>query len=42
MQTYTLYQLNQAIKESLKLVIPDTIWVRAEIHNISTNYSGQC
>ena len=42
MQTYTLYQLNQAIKESLKLVIPDTIWVRAEIHNISTNYSGHC
>ncbi|MBR6520600.1 MAG: exodeoxyribonuclease VII large subunit [Paludibacteraceae bacterium] len=42
MNTYTLYQLNQAIKESLKLVIPDTIWVRAEIHNISTNYSGHC
>ena len=42
MQTYTLYQLNQAIKESLKLVIPDTIWLRAEIHNISTNYSGHC
>ena len=42
MQTYTLYQLNQAIKESLKLVIPDAIWVRAEIHNISTNYSGHC
>ena len=42
MQTYTLYQLNQAIKESLKLVIPNTIWVRAEIHNISTNYSGHC
>ena len=39
---YTLYQLNQAIKESLKLVIPDTIWVRAEIHSISTNYSGHC
>ena len=42
MQTYSLYQLNQAIKESLKLVIPDTIWVRAEIHNVSTNYSGHC
>ena len=42
MQTYTLYQLNQAIKESLKLVIPDTIWLRAEIHNITTNYSGHC
>ena len=42
MNTYTLYQLNQAIKESLKLVIPDTIWVRAEIHSISTNYSGHC
>ena len=42
MNTYTLYQLNQAIKESLKLVIPDTNWVRAEIHNISTNYSGHC
>ena len=42
MQTYSLYQLNQAIKESLKLVIPDTIWVRAEIHSISTNYSGHC
>lgn len=42
MNSYTLYQLNQAIKESLKLVIPDTIWVRAEIHNVSTNYSGHC
>ena len=42
MQTYTLYQLNQSIKDSLRLVIPDTIWVRAEIHSISTNYSGHC
>ena len=42
MQTYSLYQLNQAIKESLKLVIPNTIWVCAEIHSISTNYSGHC
>ena len=42
MQPYTLYQLNQTIKDSLKLVIPDTIWVRAEIHSISTNYSGHC
>ena len=42
MNSYSLYQLNQAIKESLKLVIPNTIWVRAEIHNVSTNYSGHC
>ena len=42
MNSYTLYQLNQAIKESLKLVIPNTIWVCAEIHSISTNYSGHC
>ena len=42
MNSYTLYQLNQAIKESLKFVIPNTIWVCAEIHSISTNYSGHC
>ena len=42
MTSLSLYQLNQAIKESLKLVIPNTIWVRAEIHSISTNYSGHC
>ena len=42
MTSLSLYQLNQAIKGSLKLVIPNTIWVRAEIHSISTNYSGHC
>ncbi len=42
MTSLSLYQLNQAIKESLKLVISNTIWVRAEIHSISTNYSGHC
>lgn len=42
MQTYSLYQLNQAIRESLRVVIPDTLWLRAEIHNITSNYSGHC
>ncbi len=42
MNSLSLYQLNQTIKESLHVVIPTTLWVRAEIHNISTNYSGHC
>ena len=42
MTSLSLYQLNQLIKESLRKVIPTTIWLRAEIHNISTNYSGHC
>ena len=42
MNSLSLYQLNQTIKESLHVVIPTTIWVRAEINSISTNYSGHC
>ena len=42
MTSLSLYQLNQLIKESLRQVIPATIWLRAEIHNITTNYSGHC
>ena len=42
MTSLSLYQLNQLIKESLRQVIPMTIWLRAEIHNITTNYSGHC
>ncbi len=42
MTSLSLYQLNQLIKESLRQVIPTTIWLRAEIHNITTNYSGHC
>ena len=42
MSSLSLYQLNQLIKESLRQVIPTTIWLRAEIHNITTNYSGHC
>ena len=42
MTSLSLYQLNQLIKESLRKVIPTTIWLRAEIHNITTNYSGHC
>ena len=42
MTSLSLYQLNQLIKESLRQVIPISIWLRAEIHSISTNYSGHC
>ncbi len=42
MTSLSLYQLNQLIKESLRQVIPTTVWLRAEIHNITTNYSGHC
>ena len=42
MTSLSLYQLNQLIKESLRQVIPATIWLRAEIHNITSNYSGHC
>ena len=42
MTSLSLYQLNQLIKESLCQVIPTTIWLRAEIHNITSNYSGHC
>ncbi len=42
MTSLSLYQLNQLIKESLRQVIPSSIWLRAEIHSISTNYSGHC
>ena len=42
MNSLSLYQLNQTIKESLHVVIPTTLWVRAEINSISTNYSGHC
>ena len=42
MTSLSLYQLNQLIKESLRQVIPTTMWLRAEIHNITTNYSGHC
>lgn len=42
MTSVSLYQLNQTIKESLRRVIPTTLWVRAEIHNITTNFSGHC
>ena len=42
MTSLSLYQLNQLIKESLRQVVPATIWLRAEIHNITSNYSGHC
>lgn len=42
MTSLSLYQLNQLIKESFRQVIPTTLWLRAEIHNITTNYSGHC
>ena len=42
MNSLSLYQLNQTIKESLHMVIPTTLWVRAEINSVSTNYSGHC
>ena len=42
MTSLSLYQLNQLIKESLRQVIPTTIWLCAEIHNITSNYSGHC
>ena len=42
MTSLSLYQLNQLIKESLRQVIPATIWLRDEIHNITSNYSGHC
>ncbi len=42
MTSLSLYQLNQLIKESLRQVVPTTIWLRAEIHNITSNYSGHC
>lgn len=42
MNSLSLYQLNQTIKESLHVVIPTTLWVRAEINSVSTNYSGHC
>lgn len=38
----SLYELQQVIKESLYISLPDMYWVVAEISEIKENYAGHC
>jgi len=41
-QSFSLYELNNAIKNILKDIFFDGVWVRAEISEIHTNTNGHC
>jgi len=38
----SLFELQQMIRDSLYLSLPDFYWVTAEIAEIRENYSGHC
>lgn len=40
--TYTLSELNAAVRETLELTFPDTVWVIAEIAGVRSNPKGHC
>ena len=41
MEPITLYELNELVKETLELGMPDTYWVQAELSEVRVN-SGHC
>jgi exodeoxyribonuclease VII large subunit len=41
-RVFTLHELNSAIKESLELAFPETLWVVAEISEIRCTAKGHC
>jgi exodeoxyribonuclease VII large subunit len=40
--SYTLLQLNSLIRNSVKEIFPETIWVTGEINEMNENSSGHC
>ena len=41
MEPITLYELNELVKETLELGMPDTYWVQAELSEVRVN-NGPC
>ena len=42
MESYSLLELNQSIRQHLKSVMPDNYWVVAEINEFQVNNAGHC
>ncbi|MBA4373966.1 MAG: exodeoxyribonuclease VII large subunit [Thermodesulfovibrio sp.] len=42
MQTYSLFELNAAVRETLELTFPEAVWVVAEIAEARSNPKGHC
>ncbi len=41
-QSFSLYEINKALKEVIKDIFFETVWVHAEISEIHTNANGHC
>ena len=41
-QALSLYELNGLVKQSIRNSMSDTYWVRAELSDVRSNYSGHC
>ena len=41
-QSFSLYELNSTIKNLLKEVFFESLWIRAQISEIHTNANGHC
>lgn len=41
-QQFTLFELNQGIKDSLQEAFPATVWIVAEVSELKENRSGHC
>lgn len=41
-QPLSLYELNALVKRGIRACMPDTYWVRAELSDVRSNYSGHC
>lgn len=41
-ESFTLFELNSMIRQSLRAAFPSTYWVRAEISELKVNQSGHC
>lgn len=41
-QTFSLYELNGLVKQSIRCSMPETYWVHAELSDVRSNYSGHC
>lgn len=42
MNTISLYELNNLIKQNIRTSFSDTYWVQAELSDVRSNYSGHC
>lgn len=41
-QPLSLYELNALVKRGIRACLPDVYWVRAELSDVRSNYSGHC